>query len=120
MSLKVWMTARNRSFSASSESTISIRRAGSEGRFSGRSAIDYAYFRFVRFASKNGNFSHHRNGPLHSFWRHTRPVQTVDQHRQLRRRQRHDAVADRRPGQATFLQPLTHPPPPPPLPPPNL
>src|ERR1700758_3713164 len=57
---------------------------------------------------KNLDVSYRTNRWLHSFRCNTGPIESVDQHRELRRGQINNAIMDRRPGEPTFLQPLRH------------
>src|SRR5215472_17628301 len=48
------------------------------------------------------------NRLLHSFRHHASPIQSVDQHRELRCGQINSTVTDRRPSELPLLQPLRH------------
>src|SRR4051812_11600273 len=50
--------------------------------------------------------SPHPKRPSHRLRRDPRPVETIHQHRELRRRQSNDPALDRRPGEAPLLEPL--------------
>src|SRR5262245_10913559 len=63
---------------------------------------------------QNPHLSPDQRRLLHRLWRDPRPLEPVEQHRQLGRTQMHDAAADRRPGEvplAPALRPRRAPPP---------
>src|SRR4051812_28194644 len=50
--------------------------------------------------------SPHPKGPSHRSRRDPRPIEAINQHRELRRRQSNDPALDRRPGEAALFEPL--------------
>src|SRR3954454_21507948 len=103
-SFRVRTIARKLSFSASSASTIATRRAGSEGTSSGRIGMLQSYRIGARFTIHTTR-SPHPKRPPHRLRRDPRPIKTIDQHGELRRRQSNDPALDRRPGEAPLLEP---------------
>src|SRR6516162_8307316 len=55
---------------------------------------------------QNLGVSYRADGLLHSIRRHPSPIESIQQHGELRCTQMNDTVADRRPGKPTLLQPL--------------